>query len=121
MNKKLKELVDIIQTLFFPLTKNHASHKKYFVNKECSIQISGKYVSLTRGTWMWNHIEIHTSDGKSSLVQVYSDYDFSDIDQLIIDVMNLYQNGISKETLKDQLLKQKQEIEKKLENLENEQ
>jgi len=52
---------------------------------------------------------------------VYSDYDAEDLDQVIIDVMNLYNNRISKETMLDRLKKQQTELQTKIKDLENEQ
>lgn len=119
MNKKILELVDIIQTLFYPLTKSHTIAQTYYVNPDTSIIISPKYASLGRCAFAYNHLDIHTSDGKSSLIQVYSDYDCKDLDQVIIDVMNLYNNGISKETMLDRLKRQQKELETKIKSIED--
>lgn len=109
-----------MQTLFYPLTKSHAIRQTYYVNEDTSITINSKSANLARCAFAYNHLDIHTSDGKSSLIQVYSDYDGSDLDQVIIDVMNLYHNGISKESLLDRLKRQQQELEHKIKSLEDE-
>lgn len=121
MNKKILELAEILQTLFYPLTKSHTIRQTYYVNEDTSISINSKSANLGRCAFAYNHLDIHTSDGKSSLIQVYSDYDAEDLDQVIIDVMNLYNNRISKETMLDRLKKQQTEIQTKIKDLENEQ
>lgn len=119
MNKKILELVDIMQTLFYPLTKSHTIRQTYYVNEDTSISINSSSAHFARCGFCYNHLDIHTSDGKSSLIQMYSDYDAKDLDQVIIDVMNLYNNRISKETMLDRLKKQQTELQTKIKELEN--
>lgn len=120
MNPKLKQLIDIIEEHYYPLTKNHAFSVTYFVNTECKIVINERYISLSKNYFAYNHLDIHCSAPGESLISYYSDYDFSDLDSIIIDVVNLLENGIKKESMKEKLIKKKQEIEQKLNNLEDE-
>lgn len=120
MNAKLKQLIDIIEQHFYPLTKNHAVRVHYFVNTECTIVINDRYVSLSKNQFSTNHLEIHCTCAGESLVTFYADYNFSDLDSTIIDVVNLLEKGINKESMREKLIKQKNEIEEKLKNLENE-
>src|SRR5690606_17447118 len=115
---KILELVEVLKEMFLPLTKTHANSQQYVIDPETSLSISPTSVNLRHMMFSKQHLEIHATAGGDALLTLYSDFDDSFVDQLIIDVVDFYNSRLTEKALIEKLKMEREKIDFKIKSLE---
>lgn len=113
------ELVEILKEMYLPLTKSHVNIQKYMIDPDTHINIAPTYIQFFHMTYTNQHLEISIRPQGKAMISLYSDFNESGMDQLIIDTVDFFNNRLSQQAMLKILKSEKERINSKIKLLEN--